>query len=368
MSLTASSKSKASADFDGNKAGGIETWVYTEVESQTSTQTTIRFIFGFDQDQTYSDTQDFDAWISGDSVYSSTFSNTKGADSWQFYETTRTYNRGAYGTATDYHSARARVDGIYNGPTSDTGTHDTTTGVPAKAGTVLGAPGSLNSSAITSSSITYTWTDAASSGIGPATDGVYIEVSTSPTFAAGTFAYYGAIGNVNSKVVTGLNKATTYYARVKAHNTVGYGAWSSTEAATTLATVPDTQAAPTVSTPTASGFTVGFVAPGNGGSAITSYEQQVSLDDFATVAASFTGTSPKVLTGLLPGKKYKARTRAVNGVGGASWSPASAEIQTLGGVKVWTGSAWGEGIVRVWDGTAWRVCIVRKWNGSSWVV
>lgn len=366
MSLTASSKSKASADFNGNKAGDIETWVYTEVESQTSTQTTIRFIFGFDQTSTYSDNQDFDAWISGASVYSSTFLNSKGSDAWQFYETTRTYTRGAYGTATEYHSARARVDGIYNGPTSDTGTHDTTTGVPAKAGTVLGPPTSLVNGAVTSSSIAYTWSDPPSAGIGPAPSSMYLQVATASDFTG--LVYNADVGNVNAKTVTGLNRATTYYARVRAVNSVGNGSWSATEATTTSATVPDTQGTPTVSAPTSNGFTVSFVAPNNGGSAITSYEQQVSLDNFATVAASFTGISPKVLTGLLPGKKYRARTRAVNGIGGASWSPASAEIQTLGGVKIWTGAAWGEGIVRVWDGAAWRVCIVRKWNGSSWVV
>lgn len=366
MALTASAHSKADSDFDGNKAGGIETWVYTEVESQTSTQTEIRYIFGFDQDQTYSDTQDFDAWIDGSSVYSSTFSNTKGADSWQYYTTTRTYTRPAYGSPTVYHDARAQVDGIYNGPTSNTGTHDITTGVPAKAGTTLGAPTSFADDAKTSSSITYGWAAPPSAGIGPPVIDYKLQVSTDSGFS--TLVYNADVGNVLSKTVTGLNRATTYYARVQAQNSVGYGTWSATDGTTTNATVPDTQAAPTVSTPTSNGFTVNFSAPNNGGSAITSYEQQVSLDNFATVAASFSGTSPKVLTGLLPGKKYRARTRAVNSIGAGAWSPASAEIQTLGGVKIWTGSAWGEGIVRVWDGSTWKVCIVRKWNGSSWVV
>lgn len=368
MGLTASSHSKASSDFDGNLAGHIEAWVWTGVNSQTTTQTLIDYVFGFQQTQTYSDSQDFDAWINGSSVYSSTFTNSKGSDEWEFYSTTKTYNRPAYGSATQYQTARCQVDGIYDGPTSDTGTHNITTGVPAKAGVVLGAPTALANTAQSSSSLTFTWTDAASSGIGPATDNITFQLATDPGFTA--LVVNGDIGNLNSYTPTGLNKATTYYARVRAHNSVGYGAFSSAVGATTQATVPDTMSAPTVGTPATAGFTVTFTAPPNGGSAITSYTIEVSKDNFATIAATFTGVtvSPKVLTGLLPGTKYRARIKAINAVGSSAVSATSAEIQTLGGVKVWNGSAFIEGIVRSWNGSAWVVVVVRKWNGSAWVV
>lgn len=368
MSLTASSHSKASADFDGNLAGHIEAWVWTGVDSQTTTQTTIEFVFGFQQTQTYSDSQDFDAYINGSNVYSTTLTNTKGSDEWQFYSTLKTYNRPAYGSATDYQDARCLIGGIYDGPTSDTGTHNITTGVPAKAGVVLAAPSALANSAASQSSLTFTWTDAPSSGIGPATDNVTFQLATDPGFTA--LVANGDVGNVNSYTATGLNKATTYYARVRTHNSVGYGAFSGGVGASTSATVPDQVATPTVTAPTTGGFTVDWVAPGNGGSALTSYDIQVSKDNFATVAAQWLGYvgSSKVLTGLSPGSKYRARVRANNAVGAGAFSAASAEIQTLGGVKVWNGSAFIEGIVRSWNGSAWVVVVVRKWNGSAWVV
>lgn len=368
MGLSASSHSKASSDFDGNLAGHIEAWVWTGVNSQTTTQTLIDFVFGFQQTQTYSDSQDFDAWINGASVYSSTFTNDKGSDEWQFYSTTKTYNRPAYGSADVYQDARCQIDGIFDGPTSNTGTHDITTKVPAKAGVVLGAPGSFVSSLVTSSSMRYTWTAPASAGIGPAPSGYILQVALDAGFAS--LVYNANVGNVLLKDLTGLSRATAYYARVLAVNSVGNGAWSGTNGTSTLPTVPDTMAAPTVSAATTAGFTVAFVAPNNGGSAITSYTIVVSKDNFATVAATFTGvtSSPKVLTGLSPGVKYKARIAAVNSVGAGINSASSAEIQTLGGVKVWNGTAYIEGIVRIWTGTTWQVVVVRKWNGTSWVV
>lgn len=366
MAITASSKSKATADFNGNKAGGIEVWAWSGVESQTSTQTEIRYIWGFDQDQTYSDNQDFDAFLDGDNVYSATLTNNKGPDSWQYYTTTRTYNRPAYGSAAGTHTGRARITGIYNGPESDTESHTFDTTVPAKAGTTLGAPGSFDADAKTSTSITYGWTAPSSSGIGPAAIDYKLQVARDSGFT--DLVYNSDVGNVLSKTVTGLTRATTYYARVQAQNSVGYGTWSSTEATTTDATVPDTMAAPTVSNATTSGFTVAWVAPNNGGSAITQYNVQVSSDNFATSTTFNDTASPLVITTLAPGKKYKAKVRAVNAIGSGVYSAASAEIQTLGGVKVWSGSAWNEGIVRVWNGTAWQVVVVRKWNGSTWVV
>jgi hypothetical protein len=266
------------------------------------------------------------------------------------------------------HTARCRVDEIFNGPTSDTGHKSTDTNVQPKDGTVLGAPTSVVNSAKTSSTLTYTWVDPASSGIGPPPSNMWVQLATDPGFT--NLVVNGSVGNVNTWQATGLNRATSYYFRVRAQNSVGWGSFSGGVGATTLATVPDTPATPTVSNATTNGFNVNFTAPPNGGSAITSYQIQVSKDNFATVEETFTGVtgSPKVLTGLDPGAKYRARVRAVNAIGAGSYSAASAEIQTLGGVKVWNGTSWIEGIVRCWDGSSWKVVVVRKWNGSSWVV
>lgn len=367
MAISTTGHSKADADFDGNLAGSIETWVYTEVQSLTTTQCEIQYTFGWDQGSSYSDNQDFYASIDGDVKYDATLLNNKGAGSYKFYETFITYNRPAYGSASVNHEARCQIDGIYNGPTSNTGTQSTDTNVPAKDGVAPGAPPGLTNSSRTSSSLAFTWSDPSMTGLGPGVDDMWIQVATGADMSG--LLYNGSVGNVNSFNATGLNKATTYYTRVRAHNSVNWGAFSGIVAASTLATVPDVPGVTSVSNPTTSGFTVAFTTPPDGGSAITGYTIEVSADNFSTIAATVAATSsPKVLTGLLPGVKYKARVRANNAVGSSAYSPASLEIQTLGGVKVWNGSAYINGLVRVWNGTSWVVVVVRKWNGTSWVV
>lgn len=368
MSLSTTSHSASDADFVGPLAGSIKSWVYTEVIDQNTTQTTIKYVFGIDQSSTYSDNQDFDAWINGNNQYSATVLNDKGSGKYKFFEINKVYGRPLYGSAATVNDARAQVGGIYDGPTSNTGTHNISTLVPARAGTVLGAPTGFGGVVQGPTSIAYSWGAPASSGIGPAATNYWLQVALDPGFAS--LVYNAWVGNTGAVTVGGLTRATTYYARVLDANSVGNSAWSGTIGHTTSATVPDAMAAPTVSAASTSGFTVNFVAPNNGGSGITSYEIQVSTDNFATIAATYTGvaSSPKIITDLNPGVKYKARVRAINAVGGASWSVASAEIQTLGGVKVWNGSAWIEGIVRYWNGSSWVVVVVRKWNGSAWVV
>lgn len=368
MSLTSTADNKADADFDGSLAGSIETWVKTEVVSQDTDSTTIKYTFAFDQGSSYSDNQQFTAWINGSQQYDDTFTNDKGAGSYKFYVVNKQYGRPLYGQAATNHTARARVDGIYNGPTSDTGTQNTDTDVPARAGQVLGAPGSVGWAAATSSTLTFSWSAPASTNIGPAPDNYRVQLATDPGMT--NLVVNGYAGNVGSWQATGLPRATTYYFRVLAHNSVGDGAFSGVVGATTSPTVPDQMSAPIVSAATTGGFTAAFSAPNNGGSGITSYTIELSTDNFATVSNTISGisSSPRVITGLSPGTKYKARVKAINGVGASTVSTASAEIQTLGGVKVWNGSAWIEGIVRTWNGSSWVVVVVRKWNGSSWVV
>lgn len=368
MGLTSTSIDKDNADFRSSKSGGIWAWVNTEVDSQTTTQTSIKYTYGLEQDHTYSDSQRYYASTDGDTQYDETYTNSKGSGSYYFHTEIITYTRPAYGSAAGTHTSRVFVSGIYDGDTADTDSHTVLTSVPAKAGVALGAPGSFASSGVTSSAITYSWTAPASSGIGPAATSYILQLATDAGFAA--LVYNANVGNVLSKAVTGLARHTTYYARVLAVNSVGNGAWSSTNGATTLATVPDAMATPTLSVPTSGGFNVNFVAPNDGGSAITSYTIEVSKDNFATISNTFTGvtTSPKILTGLTPGAKYRARIKAINAIGTSTVSATSAEISTLGGVKIWNGTTWGTGLVRCWNGTAWQIVQVRKWNGTSWVI
>ena len=368
MALSSTSHSASDADIVSSTAGSIRSWVSTDITNAGTHSYDIKYVFGITQTSTYNDNQDFDAWIDGVNVYSGTVLNNKGSGSYKYYEEIVNYPRPVYGQPAENYTARAQVTGIFDGPTANTGTQNTDHDTPARAGTYPPPATGMYVSALTSSTITWNWTPPNMLGIGPAVTSYNMQIFTDPSLV--NLVYNANIGNVTSFQATGLAKATSYWARVQPVNSVSGGTWNSLVGATTSATVPDTMAAPTVSAATTSGFTVAFVAPGNGGSAITSYEIQLSTDNFSTVHSTITGvtSTPRVITGLSPGVKYKARVRAVNAIGGASWSASSAEIQTLGGVKVWNGSAWIEGIVRSWNGSAWVVVVVRKWNGSSWIV
>src|SRR5690242_2760395 len=67
--------------------------------------------------------------------------------------------------------------------------------------------------------------------------GYLLDVSTSNTFDSYVDGYHDLdAGDATGRVVTGLNRGTTYYYRVRAYNTSGPSRYSATIAATTEAT------------------------------------------------------------------------------------------------------------------------------------
>jgi hypothetical protein len=49
-----------------------------------------------------------------------------------------------------------------------------------------------------------------------------------------------------------------------------------------------------------------------------------------------------------------------------SGSPVTLTRTAIGGMNVWTGSAWADKPVKVWTGSAWLKKPVKVWNGSGW--
>jgi hypothetical protein len=367
------SGSSASVDFYGEKNGttpSIQSWVASELQSQDATTTTVLYTFGFSTTGTYSDTQQFTAWHNGAQKYDASMANNQSGGKYKFYSFSAVHSRPAYGAASNYATARCRVTGIYNGDgTTDTETHNCTTPVPARAGSVLGAPTGLWGSPQSSSQINFYWNAPASSGIGPAATNYALQVSTDPGFS--TSVYWKEVGNVTGIAIPGLARNTTYYARVAAQNSIGWSPYSGASAgATTSHAAPDTPPAPTISNPTTDGFTVNITPPAYGGSGITSYTVQISKDDFVSAEKTVTGVvgTSYLVTGLQAGVVYKARVLAVAGSGSSAYSPASNALQTIGGVKYWNGTSWANGIVYEWNGSSWKTALVKKWNGSSWSV
>lgn len=124
-----------------------------------------------------------------------------------------------------------------------------------------------------------------------------------------------------SSTKTDATRGKTWYARVRAHNTYGWGPYSGTR----QYSVPDRPsgpATPTVSGVTTTGALVSWSAPSNGGASLTGYDVQwnASQSETGATTQSQGTTTSKLLSGLTPGMGYFVRVRAKNSQGNSSWS------------------------------------------------
>jgi len=195
--------------------------------------------------------------------------------------------------------------------------------VNGSTGTVPGAP-TLSSPAdgatIAATSITFYW----NAPTGSPTQ-YHLQLSTNSEFAS--LAYDNNNITDTSRPLTSFpNNGTTYYWRVRAYNSAGWGLWSSTRYFVngSTASVPGT---PTLSSPpngaTVSGTSITFswnVPTGNP----TKYHIQLSTSStFVTTVASNDNVTGTSITGSgFPnnGSTYYWRVRAGNSVGWGSWS------------------------------------------------
>ena len=129
-----------------------------------------------------------------------------------------------------------------------------------------------------------------------------------------------------SATITGLMASTLYQVQVRATNDEGDSAWSASGSGTTgtTATAPVAPAAPTVAAVTGSStsLAVSWIAPADGGSAITTYDVQFrpgTSGDFEIWFARVTGTS-FTLPDLDASTLYQVQVRATNAIGDSAWS------------------------------------------------
>ena len=137
----------------------------------------------------------------------------------------------------------------------------------------------------------------------------------------------GAAGNNSGTTspisVQSLTKSKSYTCTVHATNAAGNSSESPASDATVIpATVPDAPAKP-VATFGNGQISVAFVAPANGGSAITGYSANCTSSDGGVPGSHSGGTSPIVVTGLDNGKTYTCTVLATNSVGDSDASVAS---------------------------------------------
>ena len=190
----------------------------------------------------------------------------------------------------------------------------TTVGVP-------GAPTGVTPSNITPTEMDVAW--AAPSNVGGPNGGLtgwQLDYSLDSSFATGvtTITDGGAWGTTTH--LSGLLPGNTYYVRVRAESSAGYGANSATLSQTTLPSTPPTIAvAPNVSGKGA----VVTLTPPSGVTGVSSWVIKVTDTVTGTTTEYDPTSSPYTVNGLTPGRLYSYIAAAVIG---AYTSPFSAPV------------------------------------------
>jgi hypothetical protein len=195
----------------------------------------------------------------------------------------------------------------------------TTLAVPA-------APTALLLTAVGSTQVNATWTAPANNGGAIITD---YEINYSSDGGANYITFNDGVSATLAASVTGLTGNTSYIFRVRAINSVGNSAYSST---TTITTGVVTPGAPTNLTlvrvaNSSTQLTASWTAPVNTGGGIDDYVIERSTDGvtFTTVVDGVNANTTYVIPGLTPGTNYTVRVRAKNSAGESANSSTATE-------------------------------------------
>ena len=181
--------------------------------------------------------------------------------------------------------------------------------VPDAITDLQGVPGNV--------SVALRWTAPSDGGSAITGYAVRHRLATATTWTGVSWTATGR--RTTGHTVTGLTNGDDYQFQVRAVNVVGSGAASNTVTAKP-ATVPSAPSAQ-VSRITETEIDISWTAPGDGGSAITSYEVEYREDGTgAWLVKLRRATDSSVdLTSLIPETTYQVRVRAVNAIGDGPW-------------------------------------------------
>jgi len=196
------------------------------------------------------------------------------------------------------------------------------------AGIAPSAPLNLQLVSAVAGEATATWQAPADPG-DTAVDGYQLQYSTTSNFSANITTV--TLGNVLTHTATGLNFGTTYYFRVRAKNTVGYGPYGTTEEIFIDGIAPTAPPSCNAISFSPGEANVSWGVPlSNNGAPITNYEIDYSLSStFASgISTLLVGnTTSTTVSSLIQGNTYYFRVRAINIYGASANSPtASATI------------------------------------------
>ncbi len=217
-------------------------------------------------------------------------------------------------------------------------------GVPSMPTGVNGTPNN--------SSVDLYWTRPSTAGATPIS-AYQVEYAVDPYSSWTTAATCAGLGETCT--VTGLTNATAYKFRVKAQNSIGWGAYSALSQALTPSGPPS---APTITsiTPGDGSLSVAFTA-GASTATITDYQYSLNGVNFFSLSST---TSPLVISGLTNGTLYPVVIRAVNSAGpGETSSSVSSTPSALPGAPTITS------LVDGGSGTSLVVTFTAGYTGGS---
>jgi len=194
--------------------------------------------------------------------------------------------------------------------------------------------------------------------------------ATDAGFTSVAWDDYGPNGYTNPNGIIALASGTVYYIRIRSHNAAGWSGWSGTGVITT-ATVPGAPAPVAITELASTSFVYQFSGGSDGGSPITSWQTQWSLNsNFTAIQGTVTNVPSNgfvSFSGLTPGTKYWMRTRGVNAAGAGPWS-ASLATTTLSGAFVGRSGTFSAVAVYVGKAEGFVLAEVRVGKGGSFVI
>lgn len=237
--------------------------------------------------------------------------------------------------------------------------------LPGRAGKSPDAP-TMNADAITDTSARV-YTSKAGAENGATTTKVRYQVRLSSNDAVVADFEAGYAG----KTVTGLIRNTNYKVRGRSYNAFGWGGWSAYKTFKTRPSKPAKPGTPTVLDLGPLNVTLKWANVDNGGSAITSWQYQMSeLSNYSGepltgIPFDNTGATLTRTKNLTPGTKYYVRARALNAEGAGPWSN-SFVVETLAGGWMNIDGTWKLVIPYVNVNGTWKMAIPYKNINGTW--
>jgi hypothetical protein len=338
-------------DYAGSNGMQVAMDISWSAVSEGSTTAVATVKIYTDNQYSYSDAQTLNVSSNLGSNYN--YTNNSGAS--EVLRLTRTYTHtytaGSYNSSPGSVTFSASVSGTYNG--SAPVINVTGVAIPARPSHAPTAPTSVTATP-NNGSISVSFAGPSDGGTGGV---AYYQSSPNNTdpwtsYISNPFT----ISGTNGTSTTGYVRAVSNYG--------GYG-----PSASASATPRTTPSAPTSFVATANTFgtvALSWVAPNNGGNAISSYTlTRTNGATTVTLTAPATNATTYNDTTVNPAVSYTYTLLANNGAGAGA--TASVTITSLGGIaRVWNGTVYVTTLPKVWNGTIWADAQARMWNGTEW--